>query len=309
MGDGRVCRRGNPQAGTGVVGPVVARAGPVGDRRRPPLCPGETGRSAARGTGKGPPGMIPRPGMKRSPPHPNGEGARSKLDDAPVADRDATIHLRGQIHVVRGDERGEAGGAHQRAQRREDMAGDRDRDCRSARPPAAGVGHWRPRGRARRAAARRQTIRPGDGRAARPDRGSAAIRPRDRGPCRHRARRSFAASSRSPARRIPAAGDATGRRSRSRCGARPCGRHRPERMWVSAKRRPPPHPVFPADPRHGEASTCLCRTVRRARPSRRAIPRGLRLSGCRGVRWRAYRNARPGTGTEPAADGRRHPQP
>ena len=77
---------------------------------------------------------------------------------------------------------------------------------------------WRPRGRWRRAAARRRTIRPGDGcaRSAEPEDSRAA---RARALARLGARepaRSAAAARRFRAPRIPAADDGTGRRSRSR---------------------------------------------------------------------------------------------
>ena len=64
---------------------------------------------------------------------------------------------------MRGDERGEPGRPDElrRAPRKHDRR-CADRDCRSARRPAARAARWRPRGRWRRAAARRRKARPAD---------------------------------------------------------------------------------------------------------------------------------------------------
>src|ERR1700682_5513573 len=46
-----------------------------------------------------------------------------ELDDQTVADGDAAIHLRGDVEIMRGDDGGEAGGAHQLAERAEHVSG------------------------------------------------------------------------------------------------------------------------------------------------------------------------------------------
>ena len=128
------------------------------------------------------------------------------------------VHPRGELGVVGGDQRREAG---RRARGRISIVED----------PARGLGvevagrlvgeqqraaGWRAPARRRRAAARRPRARPGGGRggAPRPTRAQELARPRlGRGAAPRRRR--AAAARRSPAPRTPAAGGGTGRRSRS----------------------------------------------------------------------------------------------
>ena len=86
-----------------------------------------------------------------------------ELDDETVADGDAAVHLRSKVEIMRGDDGGEAGGAHQLTERAEHMigsahieiagwlvgeqdarrVGDRARYCtRCCSPPESSAGRW-----------------------------------------------------------------------------------------------------------------------------------------------------------------------
>ena len=145
-------------------------------------------------------------------------GCLPQLHHLPVADRHAAVHAGGEVQVVGGDQGGEAGRLDQRGEGPEHVVGGLGVEIAGrlvGEQDARAVGDRAGDGDALLLAARelRRAMGLARGEAEIAEQLARAIAP----PRRATGPRSSAAGRGSPAPRIPAAGDGTGRRSRSGC--------------------------------------------------------------------------------------------